>query len=57
MNIIKKDIDTLNAELSISVGPQDYEEKVNNAIKKAQKQAAMPGCRAGKVPVGLIKKQ
>ncbi len=57
MNIIKKDIDALNAELSITLTPQDYEEKVNNAIKKAQKQAAMPGFRAGKVPVGLIKKQ
>jgi len=57
MNIIKKDIDALNAELSITLTPQDYEEKVNNAIKKAQKQAVMPGFRAGKVPVGLIKKQ
>jgi len=57
MNITKKDIDALNAELSITLTPQDYEEKVNNAIKKAQKQAAMPGFRAGKVPVGLIKKQ
>lgn len=57
MNITKKDIDALNAELSITLAPQDYEEKVNNAIKKVQKQAAMPGFRAGKVPVGLIKKQ
>lgn len=57
MNIIKKDIDALNAELSITLAPQDYEERVNDAIKKVQKQAAMPGFRAGKVPVGLIKKQ
>lgn len=57
MNITKKDIDALNAELSITLAPQDYEEKVNNAIKKVQKQAVMPGFRAGKVPVGLIKKQ
>lgn len=57
MNITKKDIDALNAELSITLAPQDYEEKVNDAIKKVQKQAAMPGFRAGKVPVGLIKKQ
>jgi trigger factor len=57
MNITKKDIDALNAELSITLAPQDYEEKVNNAIKKVQKQAAMPGFRAGKVPVSLIKKQ
>ena len=57
MNITKKDISDLNAELSITLAPQDYEEKVENAIKKVQKQAAMPGFRPGKVPVGLIKKQ
>ncbi len=57
MNITKKDINALNAELSITLAPADYEVKVENAIKKVQKQAAMPGFRAGKVPVGLIKKQ
>ncbi|MBC7694323.1 MAG: trigger factor [Burkholderiales bacterium] len=57
MNISKKDISPLNAQLSITLAPTDYEVKVENAIKKVQKQAAMPGFRAGKVPVGLIKKQ
>ena len=57
MNISKKDINALTAELSISLTPADYETKVDNAIKKVQKQAAMPGFRPGKVPVGLIKKQ
>ncbi len=57
MNITKKDIDKLNAEITIAVGPADYETRVNDAIKKAQRQAAMPGFRPGKVPVGLIKKQ
>ncbi len=57
MNISKKDINALNAELSITLTPADYETKVDNAIKKVQKQAAMPGFRPGKVPVGLIKKQ
>ena len=57
MNISKKDINTLNAELSITVTPQDYEANVENAIKKVQKQASLPGFRPGKVPVGLIKKQ
>lgn len=57
MNITKKDINALQAELSITLSPTDYEVKVDNAIKKVQKQAAMPGFRAGKVPVGLIKKQ
>lgn len=57
MNITKKDINALNAELSITLAPADYESKVENAIKKVQKQVAMPGFRAGKVPVGLVKKQ
>lgn len=57
MNITKKDINALQAELSITLSPSDYEVKVDSAIKKVQKQAAMPGFRAGKVPVGLIKKQ
>ena len=57
MNISKKDINALNAELSITLAPADYEAKVENAIKKVQKQAALPGFRPGKVPVGLIKKQ
>lgn len=57
MNIIKKDIDSLNAEISISVTPADYENKVTDALKKAQKQISMPGFRPGKVPVGLVKKQ
>jgi trigger factor len=57
MNIIKQDIDALNAEITISLTPADYETKVNEGIKKVQKQANMPGFRPGKVPAGLIKKQ
>src|SRR4051812_18297777 len=57
MNISKKEIDKLNAEVVINLGPSDYEEKVNEAIKKVQRTASMPGFRPGKVPGGLIKKQ
>lgn len=57
MNITKKDISALNAELSITLTPADYEQKVTDAIKKVQKQASLPGFRPGKVPTGLIKKQ
>ncbi|MFO0358342.1 MAG: trigger factor [Sphingobacteriaceae bacterium] len=57
MNITKKDIDSLNAEITISVTPTDYEPKIKEGIKKVQRQAAMPGFRPGKVPEGLIKKQ
>lgn len=57
MNITKHDIDKLNAEITISVTPADYESRVNEGIKKVQRQASMPGFRPGKVPAGLIKKQ
>ena len=55
MNITKKDIDSLNAEITISVTPIDYEPKVKEGIKKVQRQASMPGFRPGKVPEGMIK--
>lgn len=57
MNISKHDIDSLNAEIKISVTPADYESRVSEGIKKVQRQANMPGFRPGKVPSGLIKKQ
>jgi len=57
MNITQNNIDTLNAEITISLIPADYENKVNEGIKKVQRQANMPGFRPGKVPNGLIKKQ
>lgn len=57
MDIQKNDIDALNAEIKISLSAVDYEPKVNEALKKVQRQASMPGFRPGKVPAGLIKKQ
>lgn len=57
MNITKQDIDSLNAEITISMTPTDYEGRVNEGLKKVQRQANMPGFRPGKVPSGLIKKQ
>lgn len=57
MDITKHEIDNLNAEIKIAVTPSDYEERVNEGIRKVQRQANMPGFRPGKVPMGLIKKQ
>lgn len=56
MNIIKEDINELNAVIKVKVGPDDYKTNLNNAIKEYQKKASMPGFRPGKVPSGLIKK-
>ena len=56
MDITKQQIDELNAVVTIKVSPNDYQDKVENALKKAQRQASIPGFRQGKVPVGMIKK-
>jgi len=57
MNIKKQDFDKQTAEITISVTPNDYETRVNDGLKKVQRQASMPGFRPGKVPASLIKKQ
>src|SRR5438105_8564607 len=56
MNITKQDIDGLNAVVTNEVAPSDYEKQVEDALKKVQKQASMPGFRPGKVPTGMVKK-
>jgi len=57
MNIERKDIDTLNAELLIHVAPADYTERVDNALKKYRKTMQMPGFRPGHVPMSLVKQR
>lgn len=56
MDITKQNTNELNAVLKVKVGPQDYESRVNEALKNYQKKASMPGFRPGKVPSSLIKK-
>ena len=56
MNIIKEDINELNAVLKVKVGPEDYQARVDSALKEYQKKANIPGFRPGKVPAGMIKK-
>ena len=56
MNITKENIDELNAVIKAKVGPDDYKERVESALKQHQKKVNMPGFRPGKVPVGMVKK-
>lgn len=56
MNITKQNIDELNAVVKVKVGPEDYQLKVDSALKDYQKKVNMPGFRPGKVPVGIVKK-
>jgi len=56
MNITQQKIDDLNAVLNVEVQLADYQEKVEGALRKHQKNAKMQGFRPGKVPMGLVKK-
>jgi len=56
MNIIRENIDELNAILTVSIEKNDYEANVADVLKNYRKKANMPGFRPGMVPAGLIKK-
>jgi trigger factor len=56
MNITRQNIDELNATMKLSVGKEDYEERVNKVLNDYRRKANMPGFRPGKVPASLINK-
>jgi len=56
MNIVRQDIDNLNAILKVQIAKADYFEKVETAIKNAKKNVQMPGFRKGMVPIGMVRK-
>ena len=57
MDIVKENIDDLNAVLKIKIVPADYSDRYNTALKRYQKKVDMPGFRPGKVPVDMVKKR
>lgn len=57
MNVVREDIDALNAVLKVEVQPEDYQDKVKETLKNHRKKVSMPGFRPGMVPMGLIQKQ
>jgi len=56
MNVTLKNIDDLNAKLTVEVVKEDYETEVNKELKQIQKKVSMNGFRPGKTPMGLVKK-
>jgi trigger factor len=56
MNIIKENIDDLNAVLKVKIEKTDYEDKVETVLKDYRKKATIKGFRPGMVPIGLVKK-
>lgn len=56
MNIVRKEIDAVNALITVQVAKADYAEKVEKTLKDYKRKANIPGFRPGMVPVGLLKK-
>ena len=56
MNISQEKIDNLNAVVKININPEDYQPRVDKAIKEQAKKAKIPGFRPGMVPASHIKR-
>ena len=56
MNITQENKNELEATLKIELTKEDYQNKVEKALKDLQRKAQMPGFRPGKVPFGMVKK-
>ncbi|PKA83300.1 trigger factor [Ulvibacter sp. MAR_2010_11] len=57
MNITKKEIDSLNAVVTVEIAKEDYSEKVEKVLNNYRKTANIPGFRKGHIPMGMVKKQ
>jgi trigger factor len=55
-NVVKEDIDQLNAVLKVQINREDYEGKFNSELKKISKTASLKGFRKGKTPLSFLKK-
>ena len=56
MNISRENTGDLTAILRVEIGEADYAEKVTKALNDLKRKANIPGFRAGKVPLGIVKK-
>ena len=56
MNIVRKDLDPTNANITISIEKSDYEAKVDKTLREYRKKSNIPGFRPGMVPLNLLKK-
>ncbi|RZJ31178.1 MAG: trigger factor, partial [Flavobacterium sp.] len=57
MNITRKNIDDLNAVLTVEIAKADYAGNVEKVMANYRKTATIPGFRKGAVPMSLIQKQ
>ena len=57
MQVTRKDVDALNAVITITIDKSDLAPKIESVLTSYRKRADIPGFRKGNVPMGLIKKQ
>ena len=57
MNVTRKDVDALNAVITVDINQEDVAPKVEQVLNDYRKRADIPGFRKGNVPMGIIKKQ
>lgn len=55
-NVVREDIDNLNAKLKVVISQDDYAEKFKAELKKVSKTASLKGFRKGKTPISFLKK-
>jgi trigger factor len=56
MEVVKNQIDDLNATLTVSISNSDVAENVEKSLREYRRKAVMPGFRPGNIPMGIIKK-
>ena len=54
MQINQSEMKDLQAVLTLTVEPADYQEKVQKDLKQIRQKANVPGFRPGMVPMGLV---
>jgi trigger factor len=55
-NVVRTDIDAVNAVLTVTLPKEEYLHKVQQDIKRYTQRSAMKGFRPGKTPPSLVKK-
>lgn len=56
MDVSLQNIDKVSSLLTVKMTKEDYQPKVEKALKDLRKKVQMPGFRIGMVPAGLVKK-
>ena len=56
MDIVRENVNALNAVLKLKVNENDYRDKVDQVLKNYKKKMNIPGFRPGMVPMGMVKK-